>query len=93
MTLKDRLEFSEQDTIGPGCAAPNGILPHTNHTFRLLIRKNVFEFYLDDMLVQTFNTTHDPGGIGLAPQRVGFIAQNGCALLENLKAWSMTLDE
>ncbi len=93
MTLKDRLDFYEEDTIGPGCAAPNGILPHTNHTFRLLIRKNMFEFYLDDMLVQTFNTTHEPGGIGLAPQRVGFIAQNGCALFENLKVWSMTLDE
>ena len=93
MTLKDRLEFSEEDTIGPGCAAPNGILPHTNHTFRLLIRKNMFELYLDDMLVQTFNTTHEPGPVGLAPQRIGFIAQNGCALLENLKAWSMTLDE
>ena len=93
MTLTDRIDFRPEDTIGPGCAAPAGIVPHTNHTFRLLIRKNMFELYLDDMLVQTFNTTHEPGGIGLTPQRLGFIAENGQGLFENVKAWSMTLDE
>ncbi len=93
MTLTDRMGFQPEDTIGPGCAAPAGILPHTNHAFRLLIRRNMFELYLDDMLVQTFNTTHQPGGIGRIPQRVGFIAENGQGLFENVKAWSMTLDE
>jgi hypothetical protein len=91
MTLADRVEFHPEDTIGPGCAAPAGILPHANHSFRLLIRKNMFEFYLDDMLVQTFNTTHAPGSIGTTPQRIGFIAQNGQGLFGNLKAWSMNL--
>lgn len=93
MTLNDRMDFRAEDTIGPGCAAPNGIVPHANHTFRLLIRKNMFELYLDDMLVQTFNTTHEPGGIGLTPRRIGFIAENGQGLFENLRVWSMTLDE
>jgi len=93
MTLSDRVDFLPEDTIGPGCAAPAGILPHTNHSFRLLIRKNMFELYLDDMFVQTFNTTHAPGSIGLTPERIGFIAQNGQGLFENLKVWSMNLDE
>ncbi len=93
MTLGDHVGFSPEDTIGPGCAAPAGILPHANHTFRLLIRKNMFELYLDDMLVQTFNTTHAPGSIGLTPKRIGFIAQNGQGLFDNLKVWSMNLDE
>jgi hypothetical protein len=53
----------------------------------------MFEFYLDDMLVQTFNTTHEPGGIGLTPRRIGFIAENGQGYFENLRAWSMSLDE
>ena len=93
MTLSDRVDFLPVDTIGPGCAAPAGILPHTNHSFRLLIRKNMFELYLDDIYVQTFNTTHAPGTIGLTPRRIGFIAQNGQDLFDNLKAWSMNLDE
>jgi hypothetical protein len=93
LTLQDGLVFTAEDVIGPGCAAPAGIVPHTNHAFRLLIRKNMFELYLDEMLVQTFNTTHEPGAIGVTPQRVGFIVQNGQGFLENLKAWSMTLDE
>jgi len=45
------------------------------------------------MLVQTFNTTHEPGGIGATPQRVGFIAQNGQGFFENVKVWPMTLDK
>jgi hypothetical protein len=53
----------------------------------------MFEIYLDDMLVQTFNTTHDPGGIGATPRRLGFIVQNGHGFLENVKAWSMALDK
>ena len=93
MSFTDRLDFQSEDTIGPGCAAPAGILPHANHSFRLMIRKNMFEFYLDDLLVQTFNTTHDPGRIGLTPQRLGFIAENGEGVFENVKAWSMNLDE
>jgi hypothetical protein len=93
LTLQDGLVFAAEDVIGPGCAAPAGIVPHTHHAFRLLIRKNMFEFYLDEMLVQTFNTTHEPGGIGVTPQRVGFLVQNGQGLFENVKAWSMTLDE
>ena len=35
--------FTAEDVIGPGCAAPAGIVPHTNHAFRLLVRKNMFE--------------------------------------------------
>jgi len=93
MTAGDRVEFHPEDTVGPGCAAPAGILPHTNHSFRLLIRKDMFELYLNDMLVQTFNTTHAPGSIGATPQRIGLIAQNGQGLFDDLRVWSMNLAE
>ena len=93
MTLTDRVDFRSEETIGLGCAAPAGILPHANRAFRLLIRKNMFELYLDDLLVQTFNTTHEPGAIGTTPRRVGFIGENGIGLFENVRVWPMTLDE
>ncbi len=91
LTLSDRPELQVEDEIGPHCAAPAGLTPHVNHAFRLLARRNMFELYLDDQLVQTFNTTHVPGGIGLTPVRLGFIAQNGEAIVESLKVWSMNL--
>jgi hypothetical protein len=93
MTLIGRANFEPEDTIGPGCAAPAGIAPHRDHTFRMLARGNLFELYLDDKLVQTFNTTHDPGGVGRTPIRFGFIAQNGQGLFGQVKAWTMNLTE
>lgn len=71
------------------------ILRHAGQFYLFsMIRKNMFEFYLDDLLVQTFNTTHEPGGIGLTPRRIGcFVVQNGLGLLENVSAWAMTLDK
>ena len=93
MTLANRIDFRPEDVIAPGCAAPAGIAPHVNHTFRLMVRKNMFELYLDDMFVQTFNTTHENGAIGLTPRRIGFIAENGQGLFENVRVWPMTLGE
>ena len=93
MGLGEHAEFRAEDVIGPGCAAPAGILPHQNHTFRLLVRKNMFELYLDDLLVQTFNTTHRPDQAGLVPQRLGFISQNGQAVFEHLRCWQMDLKQ
>lgn len=91
LTLGGTLAFDPEDAITPGCAAPAGIGPHTDHRFRLLVRGNAFELYLDDLLVQTFNTTHEPGSVGRTPLRLGFIAQNGEGLFGDLRAWSMSL--
>lgn len=91
LVLDGDAAFAVEDTIGPGCAAPAGIAPHTDHTFRLLARGCMFELYLDDLLVQTFNTTHVPGGTGRTPTRLGFIAQNGLGLFGEVKAWAMDL--
>ena len=93
LALGDRAAFRSEDVIGPGCAAPAGVVPHQDHTFRLLVRKNMFELYLDDLLVQTFNTTHDPSTAGHIPQRIGFIAENGQAMFENVKIAPMTLGD
>jgi hypothetical protein len=89
LTLADRLIFACEDLIGPLCASPAGILPHKAHGFRLMARRNMFELYLDDRLVQTFNTTHAPGQAGRVPQRIGFIVQNGEGIFGDLKAWAM----
>jgi hypothetical protein len=84
-------EFECEDTISEGCAAPIGIPAHVFHSFRLIIRKNMFEFYLNDMLVQTFNTTHDHDQIGIYPSEIGFLAMNGSCSVRNLKMMKMNL--
>jgi hypothetical protein len=45
------------------------------------------------MLVQTFNTTHAPSGVGVTPRRIGFITENGLGQFENVRVSPMTLDE
>ena len=84
-------EFTEEDIIGPGCAPPGLQLDRT-HRLRLLLRRNMFEVYLDDFYVQTFNTSRIPGSIGAVPQRVGFVVQNGQAVIEGVAAWQRSLE-
>ena len=94
MDISPRVESPAMYPLYDRVALRNDQTPmKTDHSLRLLIRKNMFELYVDDMFVQTFNTTHAPGSIGATPQRIGFIAQNGQGLLGNLRVWSMDLDE
>jgi hypothetical protein len=91
LTIADGFIFDCEDVITSICASPAGIAPNVLHTFRLLVRGNMFELYLDDLLVQTFNTTHAPGTPGKVPRRIGFIVQNGQGHFEAIRAWEMNL--
>ncbi len=84
MHLSGDAHFDCKDRIGFGCAAVAGIAESTTSNFRLLFRKNIFELYLNDLLVQTYYTTEATG-------RVGFIVRDGQAILDNLKAWEMNI--
>ena len=77
--------FVSLDETGPGCATVTGIEGGKTCTFRLLIRKNMFELYVNDLLFQTFVTGETSG-------RVGFIAQNGRVQVADVKAWEMNLN-
>ena len=74
-------DFTAEDIVGPGCAPPGLQLDRT-HRLRLLLRRNMFEVYLDDFYVQTFNTSRIPGSTGAVPRRVGLVVQNGRAVIE-----------
>jgi len=55
----------------------------------------MFELYLDDLLIQTFNTTHEPNRLleagGKYPVKIGFLAQNGRATIKDVTIHMMTL--
>jgi hypothetical protein len=61
-----------------------GIPSGVSCSFRILIRKGIFEVYLNDLLVQTFAAENLTG-------RIGFVVQDGKGTLENFKAWEMSL--
>jgi hypothetical protein len=73
------------DVTGPGCATVGGAHSGRDHSFRLFIRMDMIEAYLDDLLVQTFHIPEERSG------RLGFFVQSGTVELRNLQAWSMSL--
>ena len=60
-----------------------GIAPGKLTTFRLLLRRSLLEFYLDDMLIQAYSRPMRQTG------RVGLVFESGRAVFEDLKAWVM----
>ncbi len=84
MRLAYDAHFDCKDRIGFGCSAVAGIMESTATTFRLLFRNDIFELYLNDLLVQTYYT-HEATG------KVGFIVRDGQAIFDNLRAWEMSL--
>lgn len=53
--------------------------------FRLLLRGGMLELYLDDVLIQCYSLPKKPSG------RIGFIAESGTAVFEDIGAWKMSL--
>lgn len=76
--------FSIEDTTGRGCATVTGIGDGTTHAFRLLLRRDLFELYVDDLLVQTY--AYRPAG-----GAVGLVAHQADAVFDELAACAMTL--
>lgn len=80
--------FSVEDESRTGiCATTTRMETGKEHAFRLLAKENMFEIYLDDGLVQTFNTAHDPQTQPLCPAGIGFLVENGKARFSDLRMW------
>jgi len=57
-----------------------GIEPGKAHPFRLLLRRTMLEFYLDNLLVQCHSLPEKPTGV------IGLIFESGQAVFEDLRA-------
>ena len=62
-----------------------GIAPGKRCSFRLLLRRSLMEFYLDDLLIQCYSLPEQATG------RLGLVFESGRAVFEDLKAWEMDL--
>jgi hypothetical protein len=78
--------FASRDRTGFGCATVAGMPAGTTCSYRLLLRKEIFEIYLNDLLVQTWSAAKLTG-------RIGFVVQDGEGVFGRPKAWEMTLPQ
>jgi hypothetical protein len=81
----DLKSFSSEiiDVIDYNCASENGVSIDEPCSFKLLIRRNIFEVYLNDILVQSFITRNKPDGC------IGFMAQDCLLNIDNLTIYKM----
>ena len=82
-TAEGKMQFRSEDVTGKGCATVTGIENGKEHRFRLLVRRGMFELYIDDMLMQTY--VYGPGS-----DKVGFLAHNANVVFRDVQAWSMS---
>lgn len=75
------------DTTDKSCATVAGIDTDVEHRFVFLYRHNMFELYVDGLLVQCFVHLKEPAG------RLGFIIQNAKCEISGLKIYQMNLDQ
>ena len=78
------MQFKSEDVTGKGCATVTGIENAKEHRFRLLVRRGMFELYIDDMLMQTY--VYKPGS-----GKLGFVAHDTNVVFRDVKAWDMSL--
>lgn len=76
--------FESRDITGVGCATVAGMPAGETSSYRFLIRKGIFEIYLNNMLVQTYSAANLTG-------RIGFIVQDGQGVFSRPKVWEMNL--
>ncbi len=84
-TSDGKSTFQSEDVTGKGCATVTGIDDGREHTFRLLVRMDFFELYIDDLLMQTYR--YNPGR-----GKVGFLASHATVEINDLRAWHMSLE-
>ena len=61
-----------------------GIAAGKKAVFRFLLRSSMFEFYLDDILVQCYSVADNVTG------RLGLAFESGRLVFDNLRAWEMS---
>ena len=85
LTMNEKLTREIIDVTDEGCATLAGIDPEISHPFKLFIRRDIFELYVDNLLVQSFIVMNRPSG------RIGFVLLNAECQFDQLKLFEMNL--
>ena len=84
-TAERKMQFQSEGVIGKGCATVTGIENGKEHRFRPLVRRGMFELYIDDMLMQTY--VYKP-----ASGKVGFVVHNASVVFSMCKPGTCLFD-
>ena len=71
--------FSPDDVID------TGIIADKDNKFRLLLRRTMLEFYINDLLIQCYSLPEIPTG------RIGIVFESGKVCFKDFKAWEMDI--
>jgi hypothetical protein len=88
LSWSPRITLDTRERSGFDSALVRGIPWHARNrdcTFRMLFRRNLFEVYVDDMLVHAYASDNATGRFGL------MLYDSGEAVFSDLRAWQMDL--
>lgn len=88
-SLRDGAVLAVEDEIGYGCAAPYWLEIGKPYPLRIVTKDGLFEIYLGNRYLQTFNTAHLPGRDAAPVCRVGAVSLRGACRVENLRIYQM----
>ena len=89
--VKDCQEIATEDVIGFGSTAPYYMEGGKTYDIRILSRHGMFEIYVNDLYLQTFNNAHATDGYAKPLTGIGAISQRRGALLTDVRVYHMNL--
>lgn len=87
--IKDNQIKFIDDTIGFGSTAPYYLESGKTYSIRILSKGGMFEIYVDDLYLQTFNNAHTPESFSKAFTSFGAISCRNKCTLSNIKVYHM----
>ena len=78
-----------EDTVGYGSCAPYWTQGGKTYSLRILCHRGLFEIYVDDLYLQTFNNAHFPESLSTPFEKLSLISVCGNAEITDLKVYAM----
>ncbi|MBE7044755.1 MAG: hypothetical protein E7397_04445 [Ruminococcaceae bacterium] len=91
--IKDGKIQSVEDVIGFGSTAPYYITSGKTYSVRILAKNGLFELYVNDLYLQTFNNAHMPESLANAFLYFGAASVRNSCTLSNLRIYDMKGDK
>jgi sucrose-6-phosphate hydrolase SacC (GH32 family) len=89
-TYEQKIEAIE-DTVGYGSCAPYWIQSGEVYSIRILCRRGLFEIYVNDLYLQTFNNAHFSECLATPFEKFTLISVSGNAEMTDIAVYAMEL--
>lgn len=87
--VKERKIVTIEDTVGFGSVAPYDLECGKTYSIRIFTRNGLFEIYVNDRYLQTFNNAQTPESLSQAFTALGAIASRSGCTLSHVKIYEM----